>query len=587
MGGAAAVVVATAGMGVGQLSAHATTTSFSVDSNLDAAPGTCVTLGHGTLRDCINAADATPGTNTITFSVAVVAPIILTMGELPITGAQALTITGSGQAATIIDGNAASRVFNVAAAATTTLSDLTVRNGRFTNPSGFDGGGGIRDAGVLTLTRVTVSGNQSLAAAGVSATSGGLFDAGTGLLTIQDSTFSGNTVTSDHDAAGGAVQDCCSGTEHVVITGSTFTGNTATTTTGQAFGGVLASHGIMSISGSTFSGNTDSQTSSVSGSGAGASVIVSHGTLTIDRSTFHANTTTGAAANIGGTGAVEICCGGAPTLTVTGSTFDHNTVTGDGSSAAAIDVCCGAGGSIATSTFDSNSVSGTGSGGGAAYIATTAGKGSFPITDSTFTGNSASGTGATGGALIVDLNSSPAPAVAFTNDTIDGNSAPSGANLFVARDAAMSMLNTIVSGSPAANCTIQAGTTITDLGHNLDDASTSTCGFSAANADVLGSDPKLDGLAANGGSTRTQALLTGSPAIDAGSSSGCPSLDQRGTTRVTSGDPTCDIGAFEVVQTKLIPVPTAGAGLRLPLALLLLAWGTLALGAARRRRTTG
>jgi hypothetical protein len=590
MGAVAAVIAG--GWVVGQpLIAHAA--SYSVVSNLDAAPGTCATLFVGTLRDCINAANAAGGTNTITFAATVVAPIVLSAGELDISGTQTLTITGSGQSATIIDGNAASRVFNnTSATANVTMTDLTVRNGTFTNPSGFDGGGGIKSLGPLTLTRVTVSGNQALAAIGVSATSGGVFFTGSGALTITNSTFSNNTVSSSTDAAGGAMQDCCTGTAHVTITNSTFSGNTSTTTTGQAYGGAIDSHSGATITGSTFTANTASQTSPTAGVGVGGAAINTHGSLTIDTSAFHANTTSGAAAGGGGVGAIEVCCGSNPlTLTLTNSTFDHNTSTGDGADAAALYLCCGASGSVSTSTFVGNSVTGTGSQAGAFEMDSTPNTPGFTITNSTFTGNSASGTGSRGGGLLVSITHSGVPAVNLVNDTIDANTASTGTNLFVARDGIVTALNTIIAGTPASNCVVQAGGTLTDNGHNLDDGSTSTCGFSAAKSDVLGQDPKLGALAANGGPTQTQALLTGSPAIDAATNTGCPTTDQRGITRITSTDPTCDIGAYELVQAAPVippgPLPPTGVGMNIPLAALLILGGGAILAAVRRRRNRG
>ena len=68
--------------------------------------------------------------------------------------------------------------------------------------------------------------------------------------------------------------------------------------------------------------------------------------------------------------------------------------------------------------------------------------------------------------------------------------------------------------------------------------------------------PLLGPLSDNGGPTDTQALLPGSPAIDAGDPAGCVDdagaplgSDQRGVARPADGDldgvPTCDIGAFE------------------------------------------
>jgi hypothetical protein len=57
----------------------------------------------------------------------------------------------------------------------------------------------------------------------------------------------------------------------------------------------------------------------------------------------------------------------------------------------------------------------------------------------------------------------------------------------------------------------------------------------------LHGDPKLAALDMNGGTTATMALLPGSPAIDAGAPSACPTVDQRLAPRVG----TCDLGAFE------------------------------------------
>jgi len=56
-------------------------------------------------------------------------------------------------------------------------------------------------------------------------------------------------------------------------------------------------------------------------------------------------------------------------------------------------------------------------------------------------------------------------------------------------------------------------------------------------------DPLLGPLALNGGPTRTHALGTGSPALDAASAADCPATDQRGVARPQG--PGCDIGSYE------------------------------------------
>ena len=61
---------------------------------------------------------------------------------------------------------------------------------------------------------------------------------------------------------------------------------------------------------------------------------------------------------------------------------------------------------------------------------------------------------------------------------------------------------------------------------------------------IVGVDPLLGSLAANGGVTRTQALLPGSAAVDAGGSTTCTFTDQRGVGRPAGA--VCDIGAYEL-----------------------------------------
>lgn len=105
----------------------------------------------------------------------------------------------------------------------------------------------------------------------------------------------------------------------------------------------------------------------------------------------------------------------------------------------------------------------------------------------------------------------------------------------------MTLQNTIVSGNSStagpAGCHVK-DQVIRSLGHNL--ASDTSC-FMTAAGDRPNTNPKLGRLAPNGGPTRTQALLPGSPAISAAVR--CPARGQRGFARPV-GKP-CDIGAFE------------------------------------------
>jgi hypothetical protein len=69
-----------------------------------------------------------------------------------------------------------------------------------------------------------------------------------------------------------------------------------------------------------------------------------------------------------------------------------------------------------------------------------------------------------------------------------------------------------------------------------------TCSFTAP-SDQSNTHPLWWPLPANGGPTLTQALLFGSPAIDARDRANCPDTDQRGVVRPQGAS--CDIGAYE------------------------------------------
>jgi CSLREA domain-containing protein len=105
------------------------------------------------------------------------------------------------------------------------------------------------------------------------------------------------------------------------------------------------------------------------------------------------------------------------------------------------------------------------------------------------------------------------------------------------------LLNTIIAENTSSkgpgNCNVQDMIIQSD-GHNLD--SDGSC-FLTATGDLPKHNPVLGSLAFNGGPTETEALLLGSPAIDAGAADGCPQHDQRGVARPQGAG--CDIGAYE------------------------------------------
>lgn len=190
------------------------------------------------------------------------------------------------------------------------------------------------------------------------------------------------------------------------------------------------------------------------------------------------------------------------------------------------------------------------------------------ITNSTISGNQDSL--GTGGVIQQGI-------AIFTNTTISGNTGAGVQNTFAtvvasafnnvtianntgtgyAHAQSVSFQNSIVANN-GTDCSSIIRGSFADIGWNLD--SDNSCAFAA----LPGVNPQLGALADNGGPTFTHALLTNSPAIDAGNPAGCTwdddsnpattevllTQDQRGTTRPLDGDSNgsliCDIGAYEL-----------------------------------------
>src|SRR5262245_42401733 len=233
---------------------------------------------------------------------------------------------------------------------------------------------------------------------------------------------------------------------------------------------------------------------------AGAGIYNDHATLAVDGCTLSGN-----AAGFGGGGIYNDGFEGSATLTVTNSTFSGNW--------AADPHGYGSGGGIYNDwgtltvnncTFSENWAHASGTGGGIHNA------GSLTLTNSTFSGNWAENVG--GG--VYNVGTVTIGNTVFKTGVLGGN---------------------IVNNGVA-----------TSNGYNLsnDDGG----GVLTAMDDQINTDPMLGPLQDNGGPTFTYALLTGSPAIDAGDPNFTPppDYDQRGSgfQRVVNGR--VDIGAFEV-----------------------------------------
>ena len=184
---------------------------------------------------------------------------------------RSLRIVGSNALTTIIDGSSANSVVRILNAVVHVgLANLTIRNGMGL----FGSGGGVLNAGILTIADSTISGNSGFEGGGVynagtlivfdttiSGNDGGGYGGGiynTGTLTIFDATISGNHggaafTPAPLEGGGGIVNE---GT--LTLVNSTIEGNYATVFYGirlPRVGGGIKNSGKLTIRNTTFAGN--------------------------------------------------------------------------------------------------------------------------------------------------------------------------------------------------------------------------------------------------------------------------------------------------------------------------------------------
>jgi hypothetical protein len=165
------------------------------------------------------------------------------------------------------------------------------------------------------------------------------------------------------------------------------------------------------------------------------------------------------------------------------------------------------------------------------------------ITNSTISGNTVTGEGAIGGGVYNNFD-----LTVIENSTITNNTAPDGLGSGVAnrRNAEFTrteVLSSIISANTNTDVDFftNFGTptnTFVSNGYNLIGDGNATGAFNQPTDQLIESDPNVGALSDNGGLTQTHALLTDSPAIDAGPPTDgdpivCPPplTDQRGVSR--------------------------------------------------------
>jgi hypothetical protein len=505
--------------------------TFTVDITTDEDDGNAAPdPGDFSLREAVRLANADAGLDTITFAPALAGQIVnlsivgdTTFGPsalkveteilmLGLTGNSGVTISRDGSVANL-------RLFYVSSAGNLKVQDLTLSNGA---ARGFNGGGGnnsegggggstglggaILNQGMLNVVQSTLSGNIAVGGNGgqgnsPTSTSGG---GGAGL--------NGDGQTGLAGGAGGAGGG-----------GSGGVGGTDGTAGGFGSGGGGGSYGLANFGAGGVGG--------FGGGGGGGAGLAN---IDPDRGLagFGAGDGgEGGGGNGGAGGGGGAGLGGAifnhgGNITITNSTISTNTAQG------------GLGG-IATGSGAAGS-NGSGFGAGLFNL-----NGTVTVTNSTFSNNTATNGGGAAG-------SGQAGAIY--------NLAHEAASGIVAANATLNLTNTIVANSTATSDLINhqraSIATVNATDPNIVETAIVNSGGTVNGGGVLMADPMLNPLADNGGPTNTHALQAGSPAIDTGTNTGAPNVDQRGVFRPHDGDGNLsmitDIGAYEFRLLNLV-----------------------------------
>jgi hypothetical protein len=325
-----------------------------------------------------------------------------------------------------------------------------------------------------------------------------------GTVTISGLTIMRGRHTGDF-ASGGCI-DTFSGVE---LHDSTVT-QCAAHGTSSATGGAIQTQYFVRVFSSTLSENVASADSGVASGGA---IGVHYGFVTVDTSTISGNIATGGTTSRGGGFFVE------GFTHVTHSTIDSNIADHGGGFYKALGLFSSDDCDVIDSTISSN-IASVGGGGLICY----SDHPSFQF--ATITLNNALA-GAVGGALISGRADAPPQSyVIHIDDSIVAN-------------------NTALDTALAADIDTTVGAAAITFG----DSNVLTTVGSVIPGTWITADPLLGPLANNGGTTRTHALLPGSPAIDAGFAIEGIDTDQRGQARNAGAAP--DIGAYEVQPDAL------------------------------------
>jgi predicted outer membrane repeat protein len=510
------------------------------------SPASCTQAAFDSVLDAIQ----TNGGGTLTFNCGGAAAIVFSSAKsIP----EIVFIDGGGLV-TLSGGNS-TRLFEVTATGSLTLRNIVLTNG--VHPLE---GGAILNQGELSLENTTIrnslaSGANSAGGAistyGILVVNGSLFEnnaapsggaiyvPATTNLVISDSTLRNNQANGQIGAGeglggaiyietpsaltihhtrfenniaevGGAIHSPVSPSTVTIDQGSLLDGNIAQT----GSGGAVFSNGSVFVERSAFTNN--------SAVGLGGGIFNQNGSLTVSEVVFQDNSsgfTGGGIANLSSTN-----------LVVVSTTFEGNHAAYRGG---------GLYSSVSTPTLNNitfvRNSAGSGGGGGMMLVS-----GQYDLVNVTFSANT---TTTSGGGIRLDTGT-----VNLTNVTFYQNSAPSGGAIH--RDAGTFNLKNVIleQGPQGGNC---SGGVPVSLGFNL--SSDSSCGLLQP-GDIQSTPAKLLPLGYYGGTTKTHLPSVNSPALNNGTQSGAPLVDQRGQPRPFGL--AHDIGAVErQVRDEKVYVP--------------------------------
>ncbi|TAL05013.1 MAG: hypothetical protein EPO07_04340, partial [Verrucomicrobia bacterium] len=499
-------------------------------------------VGGGVVSTATESAlnSALSGGGTVTFAVD--GTITLT-SEKNIAADTVLDATG--HTVTISGGNSV-RMFSVADSTSLTLVHLTLANGRTST-----NGGAIYNRGDLIAFDCVFTNNAAIGANGVSGTNGadatgtaqaGNGSAGTdggsilggaiynfGTLALTECVFQNNSATGGNGGNGG------NGGSAPWNAGDGATGGKG----GMARGGAIYSTNSIGITNCTFAANNATGGNSGNGGsggdgyyfgsnahagdpgeGSGAGLYTSRTSGAIN-STFYENAAGGGNAGANGTTQLGsqgnsgrnggssygggVCNVG--TNFAINCTFYANTVLGGNG---------GTGSGAGTWGGGDGGNGGAGSGGGL-YSSSTVG-----VTNCTFSSSVATGGGGGAG------GPSPNPGSAGSSGASNGGNVARSAGTFTLKNSILAYATSGGNGNGS----------ITDAGQNISSDTSVTLNGTGSHSNT---DPQVSSLADNGGLTKTCALSSTSPAIDAANSTAAPKQDQRGLYRTYGAD----IGGYE------------------------------------------